>query len=197
MNELKSLSSTPHVTALNCNWTCSNSAVSSSIPTGDWGLNDTGASHHMFNDRTWFQAGTLTKNPNPSRQLTLAGEDDSLSVHSIGIVELFDTQKDKVELHTALYVPNLNETLIAGGALIKNGIQTVVNEVNKDIFTMKIWSRGLLNGFFHGNLIILKLDQFKVIPIIKTLNCNAATDSLFTIHKRLGHTEKQNLLRMI
>lgn len=190
MNELKSLLSTSHITALNCDWTCSNSAISSSIPSGDWGLHDTGASHHMFNDQPWFEAGTLIKNKDPSRWLTLAGGKDSPSVHSIGIVELFDTQKDKVELHAALFVPSLNKNLIAGGALIKKGIQTVIDDTNKDIFTMKTGNQGLFNGFFHGNLMILKLDKFNVSPITKSMDGNAETDSLLTIHKRLGHANK-------
>ena len=169
MNELKTSMSTSHITALNCNWTCSNSAVSSSIPTGDWGLHDTGASHHMFNDTTWFEKDTLIKNSDPSRRLTLAGGKDSLSVHSIGMVELYDVQKDKIELHAALYVPSLNKSLIAGGALVKKGVQTIVDHVNKDVFAMKIGYRSLFNGFFNGNLMILKLNRFKVSSDIKPM----------------------------
>lgn len=197
IKEFKWSMSTLHVTALNCDWTCSNSAVSSSIPTGDWGLHKTGAFHHIFNNSTLFENGTLTKNPDPSRRLTLAGGKDSLSIHSIGIVELFDVQKNKVQLHTALYVPSLNKKLIAGGALLKKGVQTIVDQSNKDIFTIKIGDCNLFNGFFKGNLMILKLDRFKVSPLIKHMDCNSATDTLLTIHKQLGHANRQYLLRML
>lgn len=62
MNSLKTSlnsSSSSHITSLNAEYTCSNSAITSTIPKGDWGLHDTGASHHMFKDLSLFKKDSL------------------------------------------------------------------------------------------------------------------------------------------
>lgn len=134
------------------------------------GLTRHGPLASYVQQRKWFEAGSLTKNPDPTQRLTLAGGKESLSVHLTGMVELFDVKEDKIELHTALYVPSLKKNLIAGGAIVKKGVQTIVDQSNKDIFAMIIGDQNLFKGFFNGNLMILKLEPFKVSPTIKNLN---------------------------
>lgn len=79
-----------HTTVLNAEFYCSHNAASAPIVKGDWGLNDTGASHHMFNTTDHFIANSLVRNTDPTKRLTLAGGDQTLEVHSIGTTEFKD-----------------------------------------------------------------------------------------------------------
>lgn len=192
----------PHTTVLNSEFYCSNSAATAPTIAGDWGLNDTGASHHMFNTTEHFIPTSLTQNPNPPRRLTLADGSQSLEVHSIGVTQFSDSQSGRVEFCQSLYVPTLNKNLIAGGALVKKGVTRVVNPTNPHIFAMMCNGRRLFDGFFNGNLMVMKLIPLKVSHPSKSSICESSTatnskDPLFLLHKRLGHVNKQYLRRMI
>lgn len=102
---------------------------------GNWALNDTGASHNMFRTTSHFISNSLIPNPDPSSRLTLAGGDSTLDAHSLGVVELMDILSGHIELHYALYVPDLNNDLIAGGALVKKGVTSLVHPSDPKIFS--------------------------------------------------------------
>ena len=198
----KMSTNTHHTTVLNCEYYCSNSAATAPVIDGNWGLNDTGASHHMFNTTEHFIPNSLIRNTNPTRCLNLAGGNQSLEVHSIGITQFQDSQVGRVEFRNSLYVPTLNKNLIAGGALVKNGVMSVVNPTNPLIFAMTCSGRRLFDGFFTGNLMVMKLIPVKVSHCsnVSTHQPQAATNSanpLLLLHKRLGHVNKQYLCRMI
>lgn len=109
----------------------------------------------MFRTTTHFIANSLHPNPDPSRRLTLAGGEGTLTVHSVGIIELLDAISGSIELHHALYVPNLNKNLIAGGALVKKGITSEVHPTDHNIFSMFCNGWRLFDGFFSGNLMFI------------------------------------------
>ncbi|KAG0150489.1 hypothetical protein CROQUDRAFT_88008 [Cronartium quercuum f. sp. fusiforme G11] len=83
-------------------------AASTETMTGLWALNDTGASHHMFNDLKLFQANSIKPIDGPSKQLRLAGGGASLSVHSTGSVKLRAGDGTSFTLGECLYVPKLS-----------------------------------------------------------------------------------------
>lgn len=171
----------------------------------DWALNDTGASHHMFRTTVHFVANSIIPNPDPSRRLTLAGGDKTLSVHSLGVVELLDVLSGCIELHHALYVPDLNKNLIAGGALVKKGVTSIVHPEDPKIFSMFCNGRRLFDGFFSGNLMFIRLLNVNsnknvsiISPSIPPVGYVADSDqSILLLHKRLGHVHQQYLRRMI
>lgn len=192
-----------HVTTvLNAEYYCSNSAASAPIVKGDWGLNDTGASHHMFNTTEHFIPNSLLPNTDPTKRLTLAGGNETLEVHSTGITAFQDSEGGRVEFRNSLYIPSLNKNLIAGGALVKAGVNSIVNPSNPSIFAMMCNGRRLFDGFFSGNLMVMRLNPLKFNPT--TLPANTprileadANHSLLLAHQRLGHVSKQYLCRMI
>lgn len=194
-----------HTTALNCEYFCSNHTATAPVVKGDWALNDTGASHHMFKTTEFFVNNSLVPNPDISRRLTLAGGDKTLTVHSIGTIELLDVLSGRIELHHALYVPELNKNLIAGGALVKKGVTSIINPTDSKIFSMFCNGRRLFDGFFSVNLMFIRLQSAKastpvstVLPYPSPVGFSAdAKNSLLLLHKRLGHVNQQYLCRMI
>lgn len=84
--------SSNHTTVLNAEYYCSKSAATAPVTKGDWGLNDTGALHHMFNNTEHFVANSLVQNSDPTKRLTLAGGDQTLKVHSIGVTAFQDSE---------------------------------------------------------------------------------------------------------
>lgn len=104
-----------HTTSLNVEYVCSNSAATAPIPpTGDWALDDTGSSHHMFNKIEFFNKESIVPNTDPSRRLTLAGGNQTLAVACSGTVELADDEGGMIRFENSIYVPELNKNLIAG-----------------------------------------------------------------------------------
>lgn len=101
-------------TVLHANFTCSNSAFEITLPTGTWALHDTGASHHVFNSLHFFYQSSLKRNLDPTKRLTLAGGSETLEVHSTGTGHLNDTHGGSIHLVDSLYVPLLNNNLLAG-----------------------------------------------------------------------------------
>lgn len=90
--------------------------------------------------------------------------------------------------------------MIAGGALVKKGVISVVNSNDSNIFALTINGRRLFNGFFSGNLMVVKLNRFKVsTPIPSYTNCDklATNTSIQLLHELLGHVNKQYLRSMI
>lgn len=152
-------------TVLNAEYYCSNSAATAPIVKGDWGLNDTGASHHMFNTTEHFIPNSLVANTDPTKRLTLAGGNQTLEVHSTGITAFQDSEGGRVEFRNSLYIPSLNKKLVAGGALVKAGVNSVVNPSNPSIFAMMCNGRRLFDGFFSGNLMVMRLNPLKVSHI--------------------------------
>lgn len=159
----------------------------------------------MFCTTTHFIANSLHPNPDPSRRLTLAGGEGTLTVHSVGIIELLDAISGSIELHHALYVPNLNKNLIAGGALVKKGITSEVHPTDHNIFSMFCNGWRLFDGFFSGNLMFIRLLPAKNLNTVSSFpalspivsNVTDLNNSLLLLHKRLGHVNQQYLRRMI
>lgn len=125
---------------------------------GIWALNDTGASHHMFNDLSFFDASTIKPLEDSNKRPRLAGGDASLAVHSTGSVKLRAGDGTIFTLADCLYVPELSRNLIAGGALLKKGVITHINSSNPDCFSLVIGQCALFNGAFSGNLMLVALE---------------------------------------
>lgn len=162
---------------------------------GDWGLNDTGALHHMFNTTKHFVANTLIQNTDPTKRLTLAGGNQTLEVHSVGVTAFKDSENGRIEFKNSLYIPSLKKNLIAGGALVKARVSSVVNPSNPTLFAMFCNGRRLFDVFFSGNLMVMKLNPIKVSPVAMTLQPHdphaEVNNSLLLLHNRLGHSNHQ------
>lgn len=148
MRQISTQGNNIHTTVLNTEFYCSNNAKTAPIVQGDWGLNDTGASHHIFNTTEHFVANSLIRNTDPTKRLTLAGGNQTLKVHSIGTTAFKDSVDGRIEFRESLYIPSLN---IAGGALFKARVSSVVNPSNPMVFAMFCNRRLLFDGFFSGN----------------------------------------------
>lgn len=109
-----------------------------------WALQDTGATHHMFNNKTLFMKGSLRTVENSNRRLKLAGGDVSLAVESIGKIRLKAGDGTVFKLVNCLYVPNLRKNLISGGNLKKKGTREVFDDSDPNCFALVIRGLALL-----------------------------------------------------
>ncbi|KAG0139628.1 hypothetical protein CROQUDRAFT_101276 [Cronartium quercuum f. sp. fusiforme G11] len=62
----------------------------------------------------------------------------SLAVKSTGNVEFADDEGGHIIFKDAIFVPELNKNLIAGGALVEKGVTNVINLSNPNIFALTI-----------------------------------------------------------
>lgn len=100
----------------------------------EWGLLDTGATHHMFKTLNMFEKESIKALPDSNRQLTMAGGKSSLEVKSKGSMRLKAGDGSVFELKECLYIPELTRNLISGGILIKKGVEIRVNPNNSLCF---------------------------------------------------------------
>lgn len=167
-------------------------SVSDNVKT--WALLDTGASHHMFNDETLFEASSIKPITNLNQRLQLAGGGVSLAVKSTGTVHLRAGDGSVFALKNCLHVPELSKSLIAGGALIRGHVHTLINESSPDHFSLVKDDLAVFNGMFAGNLMLLD-----IIPVSPQLQSKASTvtDYCGTLHhQRLGHLSDKYLKLM-
>lgn len=173
-----------------------NATASAVAPSeGLWALNDTGASHHMFNDISLFDASTVKPLEDSNKRLRLAGGDASLAVHSTGSVKLRAGDGTVFTLADCLYVPELSRNLIAGGALLKKGVVTVINSTDPECFSLVMGQCALFNGAFTGNLMLIALE-----PVSYTASTHSTTQTSHSCHlqhQRLGHISNKYLNEMV
>lgn len=161
-----------------------------------WGLKDTGASHHMFNTVSFFVPSTLRRIEDPNKRLRLAGGNATLAVHSVGTVKLKAGDGSVFQLRECLYVPELSKNLIAAGALIKQGVVTILNEDDKECFAMIKGDLVLFNGVFCGNLMLLGLEPVSLSDISEEKSNFECANGCDLQHRRLGHLNQNYIKRM-
>lgn len=187
-------------TVFHTDYFCSNKEIIAKVPSNEYGLADTGSSHHIFNHLKHFDSKSLTDNTDPTKRLNLAGGSDTLALEKIGTAYLLDVDGKFMAFENSLYVPKLNKNLIAASTLIKRGVMPVVHPSHPNIFSLKLNNRTLFKGFFSGNLMLIKLIEQSVRPT-KNLVCsstsNIKTDSILKLHHRLAHPNFAYLKRMI
>lgn len=166
--------------------------VANSIsPLAVWALLDTGASHHMFNDPTLFEASSVTLISDINQRLQLAGGDVSLAVKSKGTVHLKAGDESVFALTNCLYVPELSTNLIAGGALIRGQVRPMIHEASNEHFSLVKDDLALFNGVFSGNLMLLDLKPVRSSSSYHSSTAADANENL--LHQRLGHLSKKYL----
>lgn len=159
--------------AFNTEYVCSYKAYKAKVPSSDYALADTGSSHHMFNELRHFDKSTLYPNPEPEKRLNMAGGKETLLIEQLGTAHFADTHGNLMTFENALYIPTLNKNLIAAGALIKKGVLPAINKEHPHLFTLTIQRKTLVtlfNGFFSGNLMVLKLLGISDTQTINTSN---------------------------
>lgn len=169
-------------------------AAGVSTRTSDWALLDTGASHHMFNNESLFETSSVTPITDMNQRLQLAGGGVSLAVKATGTVHLKAGDGSVFALKNCLLVPELTKNLIAGGALIRGQVQTLVNDTSPEHFSLVKDDLAVFNGVFSGNLMLLDL-----IPVssLNHAHLSTATDGRGSLdHQRLGHLSNKYLETM-
>lgn len=126
-----------------------------------WGLLDTGATHHMFKTVDLFEKESLKSLPESNQKLTLAGGSSSLEVKSKGDLRLKAGDGSVFQLKDCLQIPDLSRNLIAGGILIKKGVEIKINPNNKSCFSLVLNYKALFNGIFLSNNLML----VEIIPV--------------------------------
>lgn len=177
-----------------------NGPCAMSIQTPDkelWGLFDTGATHYMFNKIDMFEALSVTAIASDgNNKLKLAGGNSKLIVKSKGTVKLKAGDNSEFEFTNCLYIPDLNRHLIAGGLLLRKGVQIIVNPSNSKCFSLVFKNKALFNGvFLDNNLMLVRIipvsdftSTKKIIPEALSTEMNSRL-----LHRRLGHVSERYL----
>lgn len=160
-----------------------------------YGLLDTGASHHMFNDDSFFDEGSFISNQDPAAKLSLAGGDATLDITGFGTVTIVNSLGEQVKFGDCLLVPGLTRNLIAGGRMIRAGATTTL--LKDPEFKIVNGKKELLTGYFigDGSLMFVKLVKVKISSSLAR-----RTDQRLTalkLHYRLGHLNKRYLSEML
>jgi len=153
---------------------------------GEWIL-DTGASHHMCNDRNLFEDYII----NPSKELSITTAGSNTRAEGKGSVILDVIKRDKgitrVRLENVLHMPNLAVNLISGPQLTQKGVyidgrtRTIRFESNRS----EICSFQALDT--HMKIL--------TSPISRTANALLAelNDPMNLWHHRLAHLGPENI----
>lgn len=162
-----------------------------------WGLLDTGATHHTFKTLDMFVKDTIKPLADTNKQLTLAGGKSSLEVKSKGNMRLKAGDDSMFELKECLYIPELGRKLIAGGILLRKGVEIHINPNNSSCFSLVLNNEALFNGTFLSNNLML----VEIIPVSATshsqqIKANHLHVDSGLLHKRLGHLSDRYLRMM-
>lgn len=93
-----------------------------------------GEMQYMFKSNCLFSPEFLVPIDDTSKRPKLAGGDASLAVHSTGTVQLKSGSGKQFELNQSLYVPDLTQNLLAGGAMLKKGVQVLIHPNDSNCF---------------------------------------------------------------
>lgn len=174
-------------------------SVSVSSGGDTWGLFDTGATHYMFKDIKLFESSSMTKIPSDNNKLKLAGGDAKLNVLSKGTVKLKAGDGTHFEFKNCLYIPDLSRHLIAGGLLLRKGIQVIVNPSNPKCFSLVFQDKALFNGIFlDNNLMLVKIIHVSDLTSIHGHLPEAQSSEIDSklLHLRMGHISSRYLKKM-
>lgn len=164
-----------------------------------WGLFDKGATHYMFNDIELFESKSISTVSPDNNKLKLAGGKAKLNVISKGTVKLRAGDGSGFEFTNCLFIPDLSRHLIAGGLMIRKGIQVIINPSNPKCFSLVYKNKALFNGIFlDNNLMLVKIipvsDLSSTLPRIPEALSSEINSTL--LHRRLGHISSRYLRTM-
>mgnify|MGYP000894210047 CR=1 FL=1 len=143
---------------------------------------DSGATHHMCNDKRFFFQFKLHK-----AKVGTGNDDQSLKAIGIGKVILVTSNRKEIILRDTLYVPGLNQNLISMNKLFSRTVS--LTKLNEDKLNILLDRRIKINGSLENQLIELSNCFFKSInnssSFLTTKNINW--------HNRLGHQNNSYL----
>lgn len=161
-----------------------------------WALYDTCATHYMFNNDSLFSSSSLTRVQDSSKRLKLAGGDASLAVHSTGTVQLKSGSGKQFDLNNSLFVPELSQNLLAGGVMLKKGVEVFIHPNNSNCFSLIFKGEALFNGVFAANsLMYVALEPVSQITVLAA-SSTSTEDLSHLLHRRLGHLSSRYLKMM-
>lgn len=159
-----------------------------------WGLLDTGATHHMFKSVDMFEKESVKSLHDSNKQLTMAGGKSSLEVKSKGNMQLKAGHSLIFELKDCLYIPELARNLIAGGLLLRKGVDIVINPNNALCFSLVLKNKALFNGtFLTNNLMLVEIIPVSVASSPQPIESDVSLIDSALLHRQLGHVSNQYL----
>ena len=161
-----------------------------------WALHDTGATHHLFNDRRLFDKNKLKPVNDSNKRLKLAGGEMSIAVHSKGSVRLKAGDGTVFELTGCLYVPELSKNLISGGRLRLKGVREFFDEGDNQSFSLVLKGLALFNGYIgYNGLMNVAIDPVSPIHLRQNVIQPVVSDSSLQ-HRQFGHIGNRYLKAM-
>lgn len=150
----------------------------------------------MFNSDSLFSSSSMKKVNDSLKRLKLAGENSSLAIHSTGTVQLQLGSGKLFELNNSLYVPELSQNLLAGGAMLKRGVEVLINPNDSNCFSLIFNGEALFNGVFaSNNLMYVAIEP--VSPITASTALSTSSEHLNYLHHCwLGHLSLRYLRMM-
>ena len=159
-----------------------------SLKSTDWILN-TGASHHMCNDRTLFDE--YKENTNPENTITTAGSNTRAEGYGTVTITALQTDNSTIvlKLENVFHMPNLTVNLLSGPTIMEKGLyidgltQTIRYEYDKSEIC-KV--QPLRKAIRICTVIPGQTDQ-------PSHALTAAAQSIEVWHRRLGHISFENV----
>jgi hypothetical protein len=123
---------------------------------------DSGASSHMFKNYAFFK--NVGKNNAKHEAIMTAGSEE-LKVEASGDVKLKGVTIEKFTLKDSLYIPTLQNNLIAAGALKQKGAIEVPNPSNPNKFIIAFDDKAFLRGQYINNLMVVKIEPVSKVDL--------------------------------
>lgn len=87
------------------------------------------------------------------------------------------------ELKDCLYIPELTRNLIAGGILLRKGVEIRINPNNSSCFSLVLNNVAMFNGLFLSNNLML----VEIIPVSETSSTQPVEANLSHDNSGLFH----------
>lgn len=162
--------------------------VSSLSKVSDDYILDSGASAHIFIDKTLF---SNLKTLDQSEEIKTGKEGSGLPIEGVGTVTLTFGNK-VIKLDKSLYVPSIVVNLISAGALSSNGCQI---SAKNDSFQVRKNNKLVMDGKIIDNLFVLNSpNQSKAFA---SYLAPGRSDDLLQLHQSFGHAHIKRLTPFI
>lgn len=159
-----------------------------------WGLFDTGATHYMFNNSELFEALSVTMIASDNNnKLKPAGGNSKLTVKPKGTVKLKAGENSGFEFIDCLFIPDLNRRLVAGGLLLRKGVQIIINPSNPKCFSLVFKNKALFNRvYLDKNLMLVRIIPVSDFTTTKQIIPEALSTEVKShlLHRRTGHVDE-------
>lgn len=149
---------------------------------------DSGATHHMVNDATVFNATAKS-----NIKISTGGHNNFLNAEASGTITLVNHEGQHLVLDNALLVPTLNRSLISLPRLF-NSTLSIKKDADAGV-DIEVDNKFHLRGSLKNNLLELCNSSFAAMNTVP--HCYSSESNQIDWHSRLGHPNAVYLSKLI